>query len=87
MTTYERVAYRTADNKPRRVLLADPVETHASFAGVDVVLLSGVEVDSEGSPVYGKGFDERRHLIATDAIRARVPMVMNMTYGWLEPAT
>lgn len=78
MTNYERITYRPEGGRTRSIYLQDVVE-----AG-DV--LTGIEVDREGDEVNGRGFDERRHIIATELIVRRVPMVMDNIYGELVEA-
>lgn len=69
----ERVTYRPEGGRARTIYLQD-VSTSGS-------ILTGIEVDREGAEVYGRGFDERRHLISLELVVNRVPVVMDNTYG------
>jgi len=48
------------------------------------VFLSGVEIDKYGDEIVRPKADVTKHIISKDLIVKRVPMVMNLTYGWLE---
>ena len=49
-------------------------------------MLTGIEVDREGIEVYGRKFDERRHMISVSLVTDRVLMKMDNTYGHLVEA-
>lgn len=76
----ERVTYRPEGQRARTIYL-DKV-SESTVAGAPV--LTGVEVDREGSEVYGKGFEERHHIIEVALIVRRVPVVMSNIYGEFE---
>lgn len=77
MITYERVTYRPEGaSRSRTIYLENPAD--GKLLGAPV--LSGWEVDREGSP------KDTLHVICTELIRKRTPMLMNKRYCELEPA-
>lgn len=74
-TPYERVTYRTEDGRARTIYLHRPA--------VSGPFLTGIEVNREGDEIADRGYDERRHLIATSLVVKRLPMVMDRVYGEL----
>ncbi len=78
MTT-ERVTYRPEGERARTIYLADVAET--AIAGAPAI--AGVEVDRDGCRVLGTVDQavERRHIIQTELVVRRVPVVMDNTYG------
>lgn len=77
MTT-ERVTFRQENKRTRTIYLQDAEVRQAGKLGE---VLTGIEVNREGDEIAGKGFDERRHIIAMGAVVRRVPVVMDKTYG------
>lgn len=78
METYLKIK----TDKGQSFILRDPIII--PFMGGEAY--SGVEVNKYSDEVTGKGFDERRRIVQTDAVVRVTPMVMNLTYGELEPA-
>lgn len=76
MNTYEKVRFN--DGPRRRTVLLRNVEATTFF-------IIGVEVDDEGQPISGRGFDERKRIIGLDLIIKRTPMTVSMKYGTLQP--
>jgi len=76
VTAYERVRVRPDDGRaPFTVTLRDP----AVVGGI----LTGIEVDREGTEVAPRGVDERRHIISVDLVTRRTPLVMDNHTGLL----
>lgn len=75
-TIYEKVSFED-QGRTRTVYLRNPNEGD--------LVLSGIEVNKEGDEISGKGFDDRLRVIDLSLIKSRIPMVMNNTYGELEP--
>jgi len=82
VTEYERVTYRPDDLRrgTKTIYLWDVAEVDGPILGS---LLTGVEVDVEGVNVGTETVSERRHVIATDLVTKRVPVVMDMLTGLL----
>lgn len=72
---YERVTYRPEGSRARTVFLE-----HAKVSGG---LLTGIEVDREGVEVWGKCFDQRRHIISLELVLLRTPLKMDNEIGEL----
>ena len=69
---------RWASRRARTIYLADVSVTESPLLGE---LLTGIEVDRQGDDVSGSKFDQRRHIISTEVITRRVPVVMDKIYG------
>ena len=72
---YERVRFVDDDSRTKTVFLDSVRQTG--------VFVTGIEVDKEGDEVSGKGFDQRRRVIAKKTILKRTPMRMDKKYAQL----
>lgn len=75
----ERITYRPEGERARTIYLVDATEI--PFIGATAV--TGIEVDRDGNRTLGPATQplERRHVIASELIVKRVPVVMDNTYG------